>query len=163
MGARRDEARCIEWREIAADGQSWTIPKERNKSERDFEMPLSTQMVALLDEVRRIGKRFVFTVTGEHAWSGHGKFKAALDKVAGVSGWTLHDLRRTVRTRLSSLVRPDIAERLLNHVVGSRVERSYDRATYLQEKTQAAQAWANCLIAIVGEGADNVEQFIRRA
>jgi hypothetical protein len=42
--------------------------------------------------------------------------------------WTLHDLRRTFRTTLGRLkVRPDIAERLVNHVSArTEMEETYD-------------------------------------
>ena len=50
-----------------------------------------------------------------------------------MSGWTLHDLRRTFSTHLADLdVLPHIIERLLNHVSGeiSEVAAIYNRSRY---------------------------------
>jgi hypothetical protein len=64
------------------------------------------------------------------AWS---KSKKNLDNLSGVTDYTLHDFRRTMRTGLGRLgVRPDIAERILNHVSSrSEVEDTYDLHLYL--------------------------------
>jgi hypothetical protein len=57
--------------------------------------------------------------------------------------WTFHDIRRGVRTRLSALkVDSDISERLLNHSA-SKLERTYDRFGYYQEKAEALQKWSD--------------------
>jgi integrase len=59
------------------------------------------------------------------------------DKDCGVTGWTLHDLRRTSRSLLSRTgIRPDIAERVLGHTIGG-VEATYDRHSYSDEKADA--------------------------
>ena len=51
------------------------------------------------------------------SWGGFSRSKRELDKQSGVSGWVLHDLRRTFRTGLGKLgVRSDIAERIVNHI-----------------------------------------------
>jgi len=56
--------------------------------------------------------------------------------------WTLHDLRRTVRTGLGKLgVQPHIAEAVLNHLPPKLI-RTYDRNTYAAEKREALDKWA---------------------
>ena len=65
-----------------------------------------------------------------------------LFKKQGIDAFTLHDLRRTVRTGLARLgVQPHIAERVLSHkqrgVIGV-----YDRYQYLDEKRKALEMWA---------------------
>jgi integrase len=84
-------------------------------------------------------------------WAGFSKAKARLDKRSGVSGWRLHDLRRTVRTNLGKLgVRPDIAERVVNHVSSrSDLEETYDRYSYLPEMRAALAKWEAYVAAIV--------------
>jgi integrase len=59
-----------------------------------------------------------------------------------VQAFTLHDLRRTVRTGLAKLgVRPDIAERCLNHAQPGIIA-TYDVHQYLDEKRAALESWA---------------------
>ena len=65
------------------------------------------------------------------------KLKARLDQFSGVSGWTLHDLRRTAKTLMARAdVRPDISERVLGHQIKG-VEAIYDRHRYEQQKADA--------------------------
>ena len=52
-------------------------------------------------------------------------------------------------------VRPDIAERVLGHVMGG-VEGIYDRHTYREEKAHALKALAALIEKIVNPPADNV-------
>ena len=74
----------------------------------------------------------------------------------GVTGWTLHDLRRTSRSLLSRAgVRPDIAERVLGHAVGG-VEGIYDRHRYDDEKADALARLAAPIERIVNPPAGNV-------
>ena len=57
--------------------------------------------------------------------SGWSKAKSALDTASGVSGWWLHDLRRTLATGLQRFgVRLEVTEAVLNHLSGSRGWRS---------------------------------------
>jgi integrase len=149
--ARRDEVRCMQWSEIDAESGLLTVPAARTKTQKDHEIPLTPNMIELLAGLPRLGPS-VFTVSGERAWGAHGKFKADLDKKSGVANWRFHDIRRTVRSRLAEAGVPfEIAERVLGHSV-SKLERVYNRHSYRQEKARALQAWADRLLAIVGDG-----------
>jgi integrase len=65
-----------------------------------------------------------------------------------VCAFTLHDLRRTVRTGLAKLgIRPDIAERCLNHAQPGIIA-TYDTHHYLEEKRDALTQWADYLQAL---------------
>jgi hypothetical protein len=59
--------------------------------------------------------------SAERPFSGWSKAKSALDSASGVSGWWLHDLRRTLATGLQRLgARLEVTEAVLNHLSGSR-------------------------------------------
>ena len=65
--------------------------------------------------------------------------------------WTVHDLRRTVRTGLGELgVQPHIAEAVINHVPPKLI-RTYDRNTYAAEKRDALDKWAAHLKVAVAQ------------
>ena len=108
MTRRNESARMV--RTEASNG-SWTIPGRRHKSKKDFRLPLSTAALDLLGSIPAIGRKgYVFTTGGAAPISGFSKFKAEFDKVC-VTGWTLHDLRRTGRTLCSRAgAYPDQAE-----------------------------------------------------
>jgi integrase len=75
--------------------------------------------------------------------------KAALDKASGVTGWTIHDCRRTARSLMSRAgVSADHAERCLGHVIPG-VRGIYDKYEYRQEKAHAFEALAALIERIV--------------
>jgi integrase len=83
--------------------------------------------------------------------------KAKLDAASGISGFTLHDLRRTGRSLMSRAgVNADHAERVLGHVI-SGVAGVYDRHTYFDEKASALAKLAALIETIINPPtADNV-------
>lgn len=100
----------------------------------------------------------MFTTSGRTAFSGFSKAKRKLDEALSEAEqpWTLHDIRRTARTLMTRAgVRPDIAERVLGHVIAG-VEGVYDRHGYEPEKRQALEALATMIERIVDPPADNV-------
>ena len=104
----------------------------------------------MLAKLPRIGKAgYVFTTSGRSGLGGFSKFKRKLDKLSGVSGWTLHDLRRTARSLMSRAGMPsDHAEHCLGHVVPG-VRGVYDRHEYLEEMRSAYEALAALIERIV--------------
>jgi len=143
-GQRRDEIASLRWAEIV-DG-AIALPRERVKNNRAHVVPLSPQALAVLERVsQRVGREFVFG-EGGIGFCGFGKAKARLDEVSGVQGWVVHDLRRTVATRMNDLgISPHIVEAILNHVSGFRagVSGVYNRSSYAEEKRAALLLWGN--------------------
>ena len=98
--ARRSEATAMTFREI--DGSVWMLPATRNKTGVELVRPLSGAAQKLFAEIPQIADSpFVFSADGKHALGGFSRRKAAFDNRCGVSGWRLHDLRRTARSLLS--------------------------------------------------------------
>jgi integrase len=136
---RRDEVAHMRWSEI--EGDLWTIPRERYKSGRANAVPLSEPALRILRALPQSGP-FVFSTTGHTPISGFSKAKEALDRLSGVTGWRLHDLRRTARSLMSQAgIRSEIAERVLGHAIPG-VAGVYDRHSYLPEKRAALAALA---------------------
>jgi integrase len=115
-------------REEIKDG-IWTIPAARSKNGKAHCVPLA-------DTAQRLASRAPFPAQN---WSG---CKTALDAASGVTGWTLHDLRRTAATMMAQdlKVAPHIVEAILNHSPGKLVA-TYNRADYREEKRAALEAW----------------------
>jgi integrase len=76
--------------------------------------------------------------------------KAELDRASGVKDWTIHDLRRSGRSKLSEwkCCITEISERLLAHKVGTEVQEIYDHWTYLPEKREALEKYEQHLADI---------------
>jgi integrase len=119
-----------------------------NKAERPHNLalpPLALQLVG-----RGEASALAFAGVGGRL-GGYSKFKAALDKAAGVSGWRLHDLRRTAASRMQELgIRNEIIQAVLNHAVPG-VGGVYLRAELEKDKAEALRAWATELERITGK------------
>ena len=134
-GLRRANIAELEWDWIT--GNLLTIPASAMKSEQPFILPNLIQPI--LKEIPRAHARYVFPSDAGTPFSAFSKNKLILERLSGITDWTLHDCRRTFRSKLSEwrCCSPDIAELLLAHKVGSNVQRIYDRWTYLPEKREA--------------------------
>jgi integrase len=150
--ARRSEAAEMRWAELT-DGE-WTLPAARNKTGQELVRPLSRSALEIVKGLPKLGE-WVFTRTGNASLSGLARYKIALDRASGTSGWTLHDLRRTARSLMSRAGVPsDHAERCLGHVIGG-VRGVYDRHQYRDEMLLAYEKLA-ALIAQIVEPRENV-------
>ena len=88
--------------------------------------------------------------------------KSAFDKKCGVSGWRLHDLRRTARTLLSRAgVDADICERCLGHSLGT-IRGVYDRHSFAPEMLAAFERLATLITNIVDPTDDRVVPMRKR-
>ena len=144
-GQRRDDVRLMRWPEIDLEGKMWTIPAARYKSRRAHMVPLPEAMADILKALpeRDTGGYVLSLDGGKKPYSNVSRPKVTLDKAAKVSGWTWHDVRRTMRTGLSRLgIREDIAERTIGHAVGGRLGRTYNLHDFADEKRRALETWA---------------------
>jgi integrase len=146
---RRGEASGLRRSELL-DAHTWIIPGARYKSGKDTLIPLSQAAQKIIAAQPRLSDGdFIFSVTGARALTTFAEGKAALDAASGVTGWTLHDCRRTARTLLSRAgISADIAERCLGHALVG-VRSTYDRHQYESEKRHAFEALAAQIERIV--------------
>jgi integrase len=154
---RRDEIGRLRWGEVDLNAGKLLLPAERTKPGRALELPLTPTARAILQSApRRLGRDFVFGMKGGGfgAWSWctlalRGRITAA--EACALPHFTLHDLRRTVRTGMSKLgVKPHVAELVLNHVAHrSGVVGIYDHHDYQPEIADALAKWEQHLLSIV--------------
>jgi integrase len=146
LGQRRGETAALRDTYYSDNEQTLNLPGDVTKNGRDHVVPVGPIAAAIL--AKRIREErtsdLLFPAVGSDLpFSGWSKCKKALDKLAPIAPWTLHDLRRTFRTNLGRLgVRPDIAERLVNHISArSEMEEVYNLWTYLPEMREAMEKW----------------------
>jgi integrase len=141
---RRNEAAHM--RRVELSGDDWIIAGARHKSKKEFLVPLSEAARELLGSIPIIASNkdgFVFTSDGKRPLGGFSKAKRTFDKACGVTGWRLHDLRRSARSLMSRAGVPtDHAERAVGHVIGG-VRAVYDVHEYHREKLAALEALAS--------------------
>ncbi len=144
QGFRRTESANL--RTSYVDGDTGTLPAELVKNNIEFVFPLCELTLELLRAVEVTSNdALFFPARGKpnKPFNGWSKSKKLLDELSGVTNWTLHDCRRTFRTRLGKLgVMPHIAERLVHHVTAQTdMERIYDQNKYLPEMRAALSLW----------------------
>jgi len=170
-GVRLREGSEARWREFDLERKVWAIPPERFKSDSTHVVPLSDDVVALLSELPRFkGGQFVFSSThGAKPINHFSQLKdnldrrmhltlraMARDRKLELEHFTNHDIRRTVRTRLSSLrVSDTVAELVLGHA-RKGLQRVYDQHRYLDEMREALDLWARHLRDITTPAPANV-------
>lgn len=160
---RPGELRGAEWSEIDLDGALWTIPAARMKRSKDGKEHGDPHLVPL-------PRQAVEILRGLHGYTGHGvkvfpgernhdrpisenSVRTALITLGytpEIQTW--HGFRATARTMLAERLECDplVIEAQLAHSVKDTNGRSYNRTTYLAQRTQMMQRWADFLDELAG-------------
>jgi integrase len=150
-GQRKSEVAEARWPEFDLAKRLWTIPAARMKADAAHVVPLSDDVIALLQSLPRFNKgdHLFSTTFGEKPVNGFSKAKERLDKLMNtVEPWVIHDLRRTMRTHLSALPVPDLVRELVIAHTKPGLHKVYDQFAYVDEKRRALDLWAARLRAI---------------
>ena len=151
-GQRREEVARMRWDELDLVKRFWTLPKSRTKNGKEHLVHLSEQAITVLRRADKKGP-FVFSVLGTKPFQEFSKAKSRLDQISGVTGWRLHDLRRTCVSGMARLgIAPHVADKILNHQTGtiSGVAAVYQRHEFLSERREALDVWGAHVGAIFG-------------
>jgi integrase len=170
-GARRSEigGMCDSELTRHADGSiTWVLPGARSKNGLANELMLPPWTASFIPPAPRSGDECgLLFGDGADGFNDFHKSKARLDKLIANSGgtmpaWRLHDIRRTVVTKLNDLgIEPHVVESLINHVSGKAkggVAGVYNRSAYSAQKKAALVLWADHVRALVEE---NIVPFKR--
>jgi integrase len=152
--ARRTEVGGMCWSELD-DAGNWTIPNHRSKSGISHTLPLPAAALDIIASVPQVVDRDqLFGESGARGYANWNTAKHLLDARCGVTGWVLHDLRRSAATKMGDAVgiQPHIVEQILGHQIGSRVARTYNRSSYQREVKQALSLWADHVMSLVSGG-----------
>ena len=148
---RPSETRTMMWSELDLDRKVWTVPAEKAKMRRLLDVPLTTQMLALIESMR--------------PWTGHTdvvfgsimsgkKFQSenTMNSTLRRMGFskeehTAHGFRSTASTILneSKLFRGEVIEAQLAHKDKDAVRAIYNRAEYWDERVPMMQWYADHL------------------
>ena len=156
LGQRKNEVGQARWSEVDLESKVLVIPASRYKSGVEHTVPLSDDAVAIIEKLPRFADcDYLFSFDGRRpvAPYSHDAKRAIDQSMIGELGtlkpFVVHDLRRSVRSRLSALhVNSEVAEAVLGHQRRG-VAGVYDRYTYATEKREALEAWAIRLRSII--------------
>jgi integrase len=152
-GQRKSDIAECRWSEIDLDDRLLTIPAKRYKSDADHVVPLSDSVLRILKSLPTFKTDdYVFSTTfGAKPVNGFSKAKAKLDRgmlaeLRKLDPFTIHDIRRTMRSGLSALpIEQHVRELVIGHTQLG-LHKVYDRYAYLDEKRRALDLWAGRLI-----------------
>jgi integrase len=156
LGARRQEIGGLRFSELDLGNGRWVLQGQRSKNGRGHELPLMPMALDIIKDVPRLVSRDqLFGARSNDGFTGWDDQKEALDERSGVIGWTLHDIRRSVATKLADIgVQPHIIEQILNHQSGHKAGPAgiYNRSSYEREVRNALATWHDHLRALVEGG-----------
>lgn len=149
---RKSELIKAQKSEFNLDTAIWTLEKHRTKGKKfTIDIPLPTQAIEALDElfIRSADSDNLLPARKtQHKKLPHiseATLNKALEKIANINHFTVHDLRRTGKTKLQEMgVDEFISERCLNHSIAG-VAGTYGRHDFFEERKKALQLWANYL------------------
>jgi integrase len=142
-GCRSNEIRSLRWDEIDLEAKVITIPASRMKRGKDFPVPITDQMLAILkplhdtkgrDQLVFPGPRPGRPISNQTAW-------VAFRRVAGEA--TTHGCRSSLRSWMADhRVEFEVAEAMLSHEPGSAVVNAYQRSPLLERRRPVLEAWS---------------------
>lgn len=175
LGIRSGELRQAKWTDIEAEKGILTIPIDHQKlnpkqlkTAKPFIVPLDHFALSLFEQLHGLDEVWVFPSRAGTAPMTDKVFSKAVRRLRethleDIDAFTPHDLRRTMRTNLSSLkIKPHVAELCLNHSLGAIID-VYDQFTYLDERREALEKWSTKVQLILGKAGDNVVPLERSA
>jgi len=155
---RPGELRHARWEEFDLDAATWTVPAARMKREKAGKLfgkphvvPLASQAVAVLQDLRRLTGESPFAFRGERHHD-RPMSDAAVNAALRAMGFDAHEVtghgfRATARTMLAERlsVPESVIEAQLAHSVKDSLGRAYNRTEFLTERVSMMQAWADYL------------------
>ena len=146
-GARTSEATGATWGEIDVAEKVWHVPAERMKVRLAHDVPLSPQLLALLEALpgehtpdRRLfdsakGRQISDTV-----------LSGLLRKLGYAKGTaSTHGFRSTLRTWLAERTSAPtaVAEAVISHDKRSKVQQAYERTRFFEQRVPLMTHWAD--------------------
>ncbi|WP_142416583.1 tyrosine-type recombinase/integrase [Bartonella massiliensis] len=143
-GVRTNSLRHI--REDQIEDDIWIIPAENMKGRRDatteFRVPLSSEALEILKQARLLSRNdFFFSATGRGPL-GENCMSQYMQQI-GLEARP-HGFRSSLRDWLAETTDApyEVAETILAHTVGGKVERAYRRTDYLEQRRVYMDKWA---------------------
>ena len=145
---RTNELRNARWEEFDLPNKQWLIPAERMKMGKPHLVPLSNQVMALLEEVKLYSRHqeFVFpSQSNPKKTMSDNTILQGLSRLGYKGTMTGHGFRALATTTLQEKLgwKYEIIDRQLAHAPKSKIHAAYDRAVFLPERTQMMQEWAD--------------------
>lgn len=147
--SRPGEVRNAEWSEINLNERTWTTPAAKMKMRRDHVVPLPDQAIELLNGMLPMSGhlRYVFPKRGDTTKPIGINYAQRVMDMCGLMGkQSPHGFRHMFSTEMNGRgYNRDWVERQLAHADTSVIRDIYNHATYLDQRRQMMQEWADLI------------------
>lgn len=138
------------WDEFDLENRQWIIPAERMKMDNVHIVPLSNQVMDILDELKTLSPHsdFIFpSQLGHKKHMSNNTVLKALERMGYKGRMTGHGFRALGLSAIKEKLgyRHEVVDRQLAHAPRNAVDRAYDRAKFLDERTVMMQKWSDYL------------------
>lgn len=142
-GSRTGEVLGMRWEEIDFEGRLWTCSAIRMKTGVDHRVPLTDEMLAIIEPLKAMESDYVFEGQKRHKPLSNMSMLMLLRRMK-VDQVTVHGFRSTFRDWASEVANAprEVAEMSLAHAVGSSVERAYARSDLLDKRRNLMEQWS---------------------
>jgi len=152
------------WSEFDLENALWVVPSERMKMRNEHVVPLSSQVLTILSELKPIAGDSKYLLPGRNTRRplSNNTLLFALYRLGYKGKMTGHGFRAVASTALNEAgFNPDAIERQLAHGELNEVRGAYNRAKYLPERIKMMQWWSDHLEAL--EKGASVTPIFRKA
>ena len=145
-GSRTSEVLGMQWAELDFDALVWTCPAERMKGGETHRIPLTDEMLAILEPLKALQSQYVFEGQKRHKPLSNMAMLMLLRRM-DVKDVTVHGFRSTFRDWASEVAGAprEVAEMSLSHKVGSDVERAYARSDLFERRRELLNKWCRAV------------------
>jgi integrase len=142
---RTSEALEAKWAEIDLAQGIWTIPGERMKNGREHRIPLSDEVLRLLQSLAGLSPDWVFPSAKRVGRPLSGAALRAVLCRMGCADVTVHGFRSSFRVWAAERTDcpREIAELALAHTPGTAVEKAYQRSDLAERRRALMRDWAS--------------------
>ena len=144
----------MRWEDLDFENKLWTIPASNTKTKKDYLVPLSEAALTVLKPLRKV-QRSSFVFPGQRRGKGvhedkpvSGMVLEMLLRRMNVNNATPHGFRSTFRDWAGdeTSFEREVLEFCLAHSVGNKTEQAYRRASAVEKRRHALEAWADYCI-----------------
>lgn len=143
---RPGEAVKARWSEIDFENSLWNIPAETMKKKRPHSVPLTKQILNLLESIKPISghREYIFPADrNPRSHTNESTANTAIKRMGYKGKLVAHGLRSLASTTLNEQgFDPDVIESALSHVDDNEVRRAYNRADYLKRRVKIMDWWS---------------------
>ncbi|WP_419903474.1 tyrosine-type recombinase/integrase [Kiloniella sp.] len=151
-GSRTGEVLGMRWDEVDLEARLWTVPAERMKTATDHRVPLTCEMLAIIEPLQAMASAYVFEGQKRHKPLSDMAMLMLLRRMK-VEDVTVHGIRSTFRDWASEVANAprEVAEMSLSHKVGSAVEQAYARSDLLERRRALMERWSQFVTGNTGK------------